>query len=192
MPITKVGNELGEVPFGELLSSIAQGIADGQRALDLTSIQTLVALSKTPVDVIPEVAEVITAASYDVPVSGQKPVQITGARVSANPADPVHMNALQAGLLPTFYQFTEANINLKLSIQLRQTEETDTEGKRRTRLMAFGSNVNFRTQNTFSYKVDASASVTATMRPIPPPIRLTPSTIVIDATGSQPVVTVNR
>jgi len=40
MALENVGNELAEVPFGDLISNIAQGIADGQRALDLTSIQT--------------------------------------------------------------------------------------------------------------------------------------------------------
>ena len=53
MPITQVGNELQEVDFGELVRSIAQGIADGQRALDLTAINTLQVLANTPVSLIP-------------------------------------------------------------------------------------------------------------------------------------------
>jgi hypothetical protein len=189
--ITQVGNEVAEVPFGDLLRNIAQGIADGQRALDLASAQTLIELSNLPVDLIPEVTEVITPAPFSVPISGHPPITVTGARVTATPSDPVRMNALQAGILPTFYQFSEATIRLKLSVQVREVEQTDTQGNRRSALYLFGSNVNFRTQNTFTYTAEASSSVTAILRPVPPPSRLTPSTITVNALGAQPVVNVN-
>ncbi len=192
MPLTQVGNELQEVDFGELIRSISQGIADGQRALDLSSLKTMLVLAKTPVDVIPEISEVIVGAPFQVNVSGQSPVMVTGARVLASASQPVTMTALQAGLLPTFYQFTEATIELKVSIQLREAQETDTDGSQKGGIFAFASNVNFRTQNTFSYSVDASASVNVTMRPVPPNVRLQPSVITVNTlTGGKPVVTVN-
>lgn len=191
MPITQVGQELQEAHFGELLRSIAQGIADGQKALDLASINTLLILSNTLVDVIPEITEVITPAN--VPVSGlPQSVQVTGVRVSGVPSPTVKMTALQAGLLPTFYQFTEATIELKLSIQLREGQETDTEGSQpQPGIFAFGSHVNFRTQNTYSYAVDASSTVKVVMRPVPPPRTLIPSTVTVNALGPKPTVTVN-
>jgi hypothetical protein len=192
MPLTQVGNELQEVDFGELVRSISQGIADGQRALDLSSLKTMLVLAKTPVDVIPEISEVIVGSPFQVNVSGQSPVTVTGARVLASASEPVTMTALQAGLLPTFYQFTEATIELKVSIQLREAQETDTDGSQKGGIFAFASNVNFRTQNTFSYSVDASASVNVTMRPVPPNVRLQPSIITVNTlTGGEPVVTVN-
>jgi hypothetical protein len=188
---SQIGNELNEAQFGEIVRSIAQGIADGQRALDLASIQTMVALSNTPVEIIPEVTEVLTPQTIPVPVSGHPPVNVTGARVTTTPSEPVTMSALQAGILPTFYQFTEAVIDLKISVQLREAEETNTDGSTSSRIFAFGSHVNFRTQNTYSYGVDASSSVTVTMRPTPPPQRLLPSTITVNALGSSPIVNVN-
>ena len=190
--VTQVGNELAEAPFGELLRSVAQGIADGQHALDLTSIQTLIELTKINVSLIPEVTEVITPVTIDIPVSGQPTVQATGARVTATPSPPVTMNALQAGIVPTFYQFTEATILLKMSVQLREVQETDSEGKKRTLFRAFGSNVNFRTHNTFSYDVQAAGSVTAIMRPVPPPSRLVPSIVTVNALVQPPAVTINN
>ena len=103
------------------------------------------------------------------------------------------MSALQAGLLPTFYQFTDATIELKLSIQLRQATEVDTDGRTRSGIFAFASHVNFRTQNTFSYQVDASSSVTATLKPIPPNTRVLPTTILVNTlAGKQPSVTLSR
>jgi hypothetical protein len=191
MPLTQVGNELQEVDFGELIRSIGQGIADGQRALDLSSVQTLQVLANTPVSIIPEVTEVIVPAPFQVNVPGQPSgVWVTGARVLASAAEPVEMTALQAGLLPTFYQFTEATIDIKVSIQLRQAEETDTDGTKTQRIFAFGSHVNFRTQNTFSYNVDASASVSVIMKPVPPSVRLQPATITVNALGPKPTVSI--
>jgi len=188
--ITDVGNELQEVPFGEMMRSIAQGIADGQRSLDLAAVQTLIALSNTYVDVIPEVSEVITPQQLTVPISGQPAIEVTGARVTAVASDPVQISALQAGLLPTFYQFTEVDIALKLSIQLRQVTQTESDGTQTLGIFAFGSHVNFRNQNTYSYSVDASSSVTATLKPVPPNVRLTPSVITVNALGKSPTVNV--
>ncbi len=184
------GNELSELPIGDLLSSVAQGIAEGQRALDLTSVQTLIALANTPVNVIPEITEVITAATSSVPISGGS-VVVTGARVTASAADPVTMSALEAGITPTFYQFTEATIQLKVSMQVRQEDTTGTDGSRQTGFRAYGSHVNFRTQNTYSYAVDASSVVTATIKPIPAPLRTVPATITINTMGKNPTVTIN-
>lgn len=192
MPNTmQVGNELAEVPFGDLIENIAEGIADGQRALDLTSLQTLRTLANTPVQFIPEIVEVLTAETFPVNVSGQAPVQVTGVRVSGTPSAPVTLNALQAGIVPTFYQFTEATILIKMSLQLRETEEQDQDGKRQTRLRAFGSSVNFRTQNTYSYTAEASSSVTVTMRPVPAPSRLVPPVVMVNALGPTPTVTIS-
>lgn len=191
MPFTRVGNELQEAGFGEIVRSIAQGIADGQRALDLASINTLVILSNTMVDVIPEIAEVLTPAGVNVNVSGAggpRSVQVTGVRVSGVPSPTVKLTALQAGIVPTFYQFTEATIDLKLSIQLREGDQTDTDGSRQSGIFAFASHVNFRTQNTYSYAVDASSSVHVVMRPVPPPRPTMPTTVTINALGPTPKV----
>ncbi len=190
-PVSQVGNELQEVQFGEMLRSIAQGIADGQHALDLSAVQTLVALSNTFVEIIPEISEVITPQPLAVPISGHPTIEVTGTRVTATASDPISITALQAGLLPTFYQFTEVDINLKISVQLRQVTTTETDGTRSLGIFAFGSHVNFRNQNTYSYTVDASSSVTATLKPVPASLRLNPQIITVNALGKTPTVTVS-
>lgn len=179
--LSNVGAELQEAGFGDIISSIAKGIADGQRALDLSSVQTMITLSNTTIDVIPEISEVITGQPITVPISGANPIQVTGARVTATASDPVPMSALQAGILPTFYQFTDATINLNLSIQMREATQTETDGTKTVGIFAFASHVNFRTQNTYSYSLSASSSVTATLKPVPPNVRLSPSIITVNA-----------
>lgn len=186
-----IGSELQEVDFGDLIRSVAEGIADGQRALDLSSVNTLQILANTTVSLIPEVTETLTPAPFQVNVSGQGPVWVTGVRVSGNASDPVPMSALQAGLIPTFYQFTEATINMRLSIQLRQTTETDSTGTSQSSISMFASHVNFRTKNTYSFSVNAASTVNVTIRPIPPPTRLQPSVITVNALGATPTVAFN-
>jgi hypothetical protein len=190
-PLQNVGNELAEVPFGDLISNIAQGIAEGQRALDLASIQTLIALSQTQVDVIPEMTEVLTPQPFSVPVSGHPSVEVTGVRVQASASEPVQMNALQAGILPTFYQFTEATIELKLSLQMREADQTQSDGSVARVLIPFGSHVNFRSQSTFGYTASAASAVNVVIRPVPPNTRLVPSTVTVNALGPRPTVTTN-
>ena len=189
--ITQVGAELAEVPFGDLIADVAQGIAEGQRALDLTSVQTLIELSKATVDLIPEVTEVITPEPFDVNVSGHAPISVTGARVTASASEPVQMSALQAGIVPSFYQFAEATIQLKMSLQIREVEKEESEGTKSRGKHLFGSHVNFRTQNTFTYTAEASSSVTAVIKPVPPPTRLVPSIVTVNALGPAPTVTIN-
>lgn len=193
MPFTSVSSELQEADFGEILRSVVQGVADGQRALDAAAVQTLIVLSNTTVEIIPEITEVITAQNLTIPISGQPSITVTGARVTANASDPVQMTALQAGMLPTFYQFTEVDISLKLSIQIKTTTQTNADGSTSTGISAFASHVNFRTQNTYAYSLDASSSVTATLKPVPPNTRVLPSMILVNTLsgGKQPSVTIS-
>jgi hypothetical protein len=188
--IGQIGSELAEVPVGDLLRSVAQGIADGQAALDLASVQTLIALSKTTVDLVPEITEVISPEALQVQTD-DGPIEVTGARVSATPSDPVSLSALQAGLTPSFYQFAEATIQLKLSVQLREVREYQSPTLGPPILRAFASNVNMRTQNMYSYTAEASSSVTALLKPVPAPSRLVPTTITVNELVQPPAVTVN-
>jgi hypothetical protein len=189
-PITKIRNEIPERPFGSVIADVARGIAEGQRALDLASVRTLAELARAQVELIPEITEVITPEPFDVEVAGAGTIEVTGARVAATPAEPVQLSALQAGIVPSFYQFAEATIQLRMSLQVREVEEEDEEGTRRTGFLLFGSHVNFRTQNTYEYKAEASSTVTAIIRPVPAPPRLVPSTIMVNALTQPPTVTV--
>ena len=58
------------------------------------------------------------------------------------------------------------------------------------RLRAFASPVNYRSANTYSYDASGSSSFRATLRPVPPPPRLTPRTVTVNALVSPPTVTI--
>jgi hypothetical protein len=187
--ITRVGREVNELPFGDVIADVAKGIAEGQRALDLTAVRTLIELSRAEVELVPEITEVITPEPFGVNLPGGGSVEVTGARVAASASEPIRLSALQAGILPSFYQFAEATIQMKMSMQVREVEEETDEGTRAGFLL-FGSHVNFRTKNTFTYSAEAATTVTAIIRPVPPPTRVIPSTVTVNALGSPPTVTV--
>ena len=194
-----IGQELLDVPFADLVHDLAFAIAQGQLELDRSSIETLKFLADPAngVPIVPEIAEIIEATERTVSVEGPggpQSVTISGARLRASGAAPVMLTLLQAGLLPTFYRFTEAQIEVKLSISVKRVEETETSGTRRPfvlggiGVLAFGAPVNFRTANTFSYSADGASVLRATLRPVPPPPRLVPDTVTINTLTSPPTV----
>jgi hypothetical protein len=200
--IMAIGQELLDIPFADLVRNLAAAIAEGQMELDRAAIETVKFLTATKVDVIPEVTEVIEPAPKEVEVGPSKQkVAYTGASITASSAAPISLNLLQAGLMPTFYQFTEATIEVKLSISMKREQETSstpTKGPAvaaaaRMKLFntkAFTSAVNYRSASTYSYTAEGSSVLRATMKPVPPPPRLTPRTVTVNAFTTPPTVTI--
>jgi hypothetical protein len=194
-----IGQELLDIPFAEMVRNLAFAIAEGQLALDRSSIETLRYLVENEVDIIPEITEFIEPVERQVQVSGGT-IPITGVNIRASGANPIRMNLLQAGLQPTFYQFTEAQLEVKLSISIKRTEETESEPGsnptavpvKRFATRAFASSVNYRTSNTYSYTAEGSSVLRATMRPVPAPPRLTPRLVTVNALVTPPVVTISE
>src|SRR3954447_1879134 len=132
-----IGRDLLDLSFAEMVRNLAIAIADGQTALDRNSLETLKALGDIEVDVLTDITETILPHEETVDVEvpdGQggtltEQITVTGARITSTPADPVSMNMLEAGLSPTFYQFTEASIEVKLSITMREDRGTEQSGK---------------------------------------------------------------
>lgn len=190
-----IGQELLEIPFAELIRNLAFAIAEGQLELDRAAIETLRFLMQSKVPIVTEVAEIIEPAVHTVSVAGQD-IPITGVTVRASGAPPVEMTLLQAGLMPTFYQFTEATIEVKLSITMKQSQEPQKSNPgpvalaaRVSPIRAFASPVNYRTANTYSYSAQGSSVMRAILKPVPPPPRLTPATVTINTLVSPPTVT---
>ena len=190
-----IGEELLDVPFADLVRNLAFAIAEGQLALDRSAIETLQFLLANDVDIIPEVTEVIEPVTRSVDIGGGQTIPYTGATIRASGAPPMKLNLLQAGLQPTFYQFTEATIEVKVSISIKRTDDDNDTSPTRVRLKgddlrAFASPVNYRTANTYSYEATGSSTFRATLRPVPPPPRLNPRTVTVNALVQPPTVTI--
>ncbi len=190
-----IGQELLDIPIADMVRNLAAAVAEGQFALDKASIETLKFLAANKIDLIPEVSEIIQKVTHTVPLSdavGAPTVTVDSVGVTTVPATPVPTSLLQAGILPTFYQFTEATIEVKLSITMKQTSDTEANGRPgfgTRRVLAFASPVNFRSKNTYSYDATGSTTLRITMRPVPPPPRLLPDLVTINTLVAPPTVT---
>ncbi len=209
-----IGQELLDVPFPEMIYKMANAIAQGQRRLDKASLDTARALAKAQVKVIPEIFEIVEkkkiSDTLDAGVSlpgGAGDVDTIAVRSEA--AKAVSMSLLQAGLLPSFYQFTESIIEVKISISHRssfQSEfevgaefEISTEAEAHGGLFGFGasgsvsttfaSHVNYKSSSSYTYSAEGSSLLRTTLKPVPPPARLIPRIVTVDATVTPPKVT---
>ncbi len=193
-----VGQDLLDLPFAEMVRNLAFAIAEGQLELDRSSIETLDYLINHNVQVVPEITEILEPIERQVtigPPDDEKQITITGTRIRPSGAAPINLSLLQAGLLPTFYQFTEASIEVKLSVSMKSTANSESTGgsnlgvgSARYKTRAYSSPVNFRTANTYSYSADGSSVLRVTMRPVPPPPRLTPSVTTINTLVTPPTM----
>jgi hypothetical protein len=187
-----VGADLLAVPFPKMVLSLAEAIAKGQTALDKASLNTLKVLARTNFDYIPEITEVLTPTN--ITAGG---TTVTGVDVELVAPRALRMSMLQAGIVPSFYQFTESVIEVKMSISSKIESQSEFEFGLETEasagfLFASGSvssHVNFRTQNTYSYSVEGSSLLRTTLKPTPPPQRMMPRFITVNALVTPPVVT---
>jgi len=198
-----IGRDLLDVPFAELVRNLAIAIADGQTALDRNSLETLKALADLQVDVLSDVTEIIEPTTTPVDVSVDDghggtidhTVEVTGARVRSSGSGTTTMSMLQAGLFPTFYQFTEASVEVKIAITMHEDNSASSTGANQLGFLGLGgsramaSSVDYRSQNTYTYDATGSSVLTVTMRPVPPPSRLTPAITTINAFTTPPTVT---
>lgn len=185
-----VGQDLLNVPFPQMIFSMAQAIAKGQLALDKSSIETLKILANTKFDWLPEITEVLYPRPIPLQSSHGQGLTVTGVGVDVEPAQFMKMTLLQAGINPTFYQFTDSIIEVKMSISSSTSSENSLDvGVDVSASVDFffgsatvSSHVNYHSANKYSYSVEGSSLLRTELKPAPPPPRLAPTMILVDAT----------
>lgn len=210
-----IGQELLDVPFPDMIYKMANAIAQGQRKLDKASLDTARALAKAKVKVIPDIYEIVEKKKISdmldpgVTLPGADTGDIETIAVRTETAKAVDMTLMQAGLLPTFYQFTESLIEVKISISHRTSSsrefeagaefEITTEAEAHGGLFGFGasasvsttfaSHVNYKSASTYEYSAEGSSLLRTTLKPVPAPARIIPRIVTVDATVTPPKVT---
>lgn len=192
-----VGQDLLNVPFPEMVQNLAFAIAKGQLALDRSSMETARFLAREKVKIIEEISEVIEPNIYTLTYdkfddqgnsAGKGSILVTGAQVITTIPDPVDMTLLQAGLMPTFYQFTETLIEVKMAISSKTSSSSQLDVGMSVEAGAnwgvahvtVAAHVNFKSSNTYSYSAEGSSLLRTTLKPVPPPARLVPRTITVN------------
>lgn len=163
-----VGQELLDVPLPDMVHKLALGIADAQRALDKNSIETAVALANETIDVTPVLTQVIAA---DGTVTFETP-------------QPVTMSLIQVGLLPTFYQFAEATIEVSMDIKTTMSTETNVKVgvEASVKFKVFSASIKAEVSHNrkFGKEVHGTSRLITRMVPVPMPPLLQPRFEIVD------------
>ena len=157
-PSTRV-NEAAATSFGDLVRMLAEGIADAQASLDRTSAELVAEFANTKVDIVPRITETI---DEDGNISFEQ-----------SPAQSVSL--LDIGVVPTFYQFSEATVEAAMDLRIVENETESGDGKKRVGL--FAETYNLRFDRKMNRDIQVTSKVTAKLVPVPRPLRLEPSRV---------------
>ena len=108
-PIVAAEIPVREVPstsFADLVRMVAEGIADAQVSLDKASAEMLTELAGTRVDVVRNITEVIDEKG----------------NITYKNGEPQQVSLLELGMLPTFYQFSQATVEVAMDLQIVESE----------------------------------------------------------------------
>lgn len=163
-----VGQELLDVPLPEMVAKLAMGIATAQSALDENSVNTAQLLAGTTVPVVLNVTQIID----------------TDGSVSFTQSDPVDVSLLQIGLLPTFYQFSEATIEVSMDIKTTTSRQTNVkvgaQAKVGFALWSASVRVDVSHNRKFGKEVHGTSRMVTRLSPVSPPQRIAPVLTVVD------------
>ena len=148
--------ETPEVSFADLVRMLAEGVAQGQQALDRASAEMVQELAQTPVEMVPTITETI---AEDGTVTFER-----------GPAQTVSL--LDVGVTPTFFQFSEAVVEVAMDLKIVENSEEEGEGRRRFGLFAGTASV--KAERKLNRDVTVSSKLSAKMVPVPSPLRLDP------------------
>jgi hypothetical protein len=148
--------ETPSVSFADLVRMLAEGIADAQTSLDRASAELVEELAATEVEIVPRVTETIDAEG----------------NVTYEHAPPQRVSLLSLGVTPTFYQFSQATVEVTMDLKIVEREEEAGEGRRPYGLFAGTAAV--RAERKLNRDVSVHSKVSATLVPVPMPLRLEP------------------
>jgi hypothetical protein len=140
-----VGAELLNVPFPEMVLKLASAIAEGQFKLDQVSCK----IAKFMGD--KKVAPVYLPDLTD--PEGKKEIVTS---------------LIGAGFQPTFYQFTDTIIEVKMAISMNQTTEASVSASASGGWGPFSASVNASYSSKYSYSVEGSSLLRTKITPLPP------------------------
>jgi hypothetical protein len=143
------GEALLEAPVGEFIQRVASSIAEAQLKLDQVGVRVATLLSE--------------------------------AKVTFNKADgtPVAKSLLELGFMPTFYAFTETDIEVKMTVQLKVEEDLTVKGEvgkgstdalaAAKRVVPFGISISADYHRKYGFDMSGSSCVKTKLLAVPPP-----------------------
>jgi hypothetical protein len=152
--MAEIGKELLNAPFPQLVRTLGVGIAEAQYALDRVSIK---------------IAQLM--AGFKVNEDGTLERDETALIVLREGQEGVSLLAL--GFTPTFYQFVETYIELKLAISMKQEQETKAEssvaGATWSPIGVIAASVNASYSQKYQYEASGSSEMRTKLVTVPSP-----------------------
>jgi len=158
-----IGQELLNVPMGDMIRQMAFAIADAQVQLDEASLR---------------VAEMM---------SGQRIERDANGNATGTPVDTTvlfggdRVSMLELGFTPTFYQFIDTVIEVKIAVKISNeiASTTTVRGERKTSALVFGNGrLNYTVTTTpvdatystkYNFSSEGSSLLRTKLMPVPPP-----------------------
>lgn len=138
--MASIGHELLNVPFGDMVMQLANAIAEGQYKMDQTSCKIAKMMGekdKCPIEI----------PNFENGTTGSETVSLIG-----------------AGFQPTFYQFTDTIIEVKISISMTQSAEMSASASYK----CFCASVSASFSAKYSYSCEGSSLIRTKITPVPP------------------------
>jgi len=158
-PLVEPAVPVQETPatsFADLVRMLGEGIADAQTSLDRASASLLVELAGTRVNIVPRIEETVAPDGS----------------VTFVQAPPQEVSLLELGVRPTFYQFSQATVEVAMDMKIVENETVSGDGRPRVGLFADTGSLRF--ERKLNRNVTVSSKLTTTMVPVPMPLRLEP------------------
>ncbi len=146
-----------EISFADLLYLTAEGIAEAQTKLDLSTAEVLRVLAEQRVDVVPQVTRTLDEDG----------------RVRTEAAEPESRSLLELGFTPTRYQFEEATIELDFDVRVTESVESTREAEGRELLLR-AETYEVSEHRKFAREMSQNASLSARLVSVPLPVDLLP------------------
>ena len=143
--MSNVGQELLNVPFPEMVLKLATAIAEGQYKLDQVSCE-----------IAKFMGDVETAPVFLPDLS------------SDDPEATIKTSLIGAGFQPTFYQFTDTIIEVKMAITMNRSTEASVSVSAKGGFACFSASVNASYSSKYSYSVEGSSLLRTKITPLPP------------------------
>ncbi|MCL2031964.1 MAG: hypothetical protein FWG96_01640 [Methanomassiliicoccaceae archaeon] len=159
-----IGQEILNVPFGEMVYQVASAIAKSQAELDSSSVEILSMMGDKK--------------NY--------PVSLPALDLAGNETE-IETSMIGAGFQPAFYQFTDAIIEVKMAISMTRETEASTDYKSETKSTSESNKkatwynrnstnsstvrtttVNANYTNRYSFNEEASSTLRVRLVPLPP------------------------
>lgn len=158
IPLEQAARETDKASLGDLIREVALSIADAQKGLDTSSAEMVWELAQTKVDVVSAIKESI---------DGQGQIHFTQDK-------PRSVSLLDLGVLPTFYQFAQTVIEIQMDLKVVETENESGTKPQNKKMFLQADTAGIRFERKLNRDVSVCSKVTATLVPVPMPLRIEP------------------